>query len=339
MNPGWKKTLGVLAAVAFAFGPALARRGATYDVTDLGTLGGDVSESTAINAVGEIVGGAQDASGAYHAFLYSGGQMTDLGLTGTSSNATAINASSTTAGYYYNGEYEGFILSDGHVTDLGNLGEHYSVAYAMNASGQACGSSMTAAGDEHAFLWSGGIMTDINAFGGDYSSARGINASGQVVGFSYLSNGGFHAFVRTGSFTTDLGTLGGDYSSADAINDAGQVVGDAYLNGNVKAHAFLWSGSGALKDLGELGANYSTALALNSTGSQIVGRAAVPNNTGYVVYHAFLYSSGKMQDLNKMTPKGTGWTLGEASGINDAGRIVGTGTIHGKTHAFLLTPR
>jgi len=137
---------------------------------------------------------------------------------------------------------------------------------------------------------------------------------------------------------TDLGTLGGDLSQAYAINDAGQVVGQAYLPGNVKAHAFL-DETGPLKDLGDLSGDYSEALALNSTGSQIVGKASVPNSSGFIVYHAFLWSGGSMMDLNSLIPSDSGWVLSEATGINDGGQIVGTGTVDGQQHGFLLNPK
>lgn len=330
-----------IVAVLFAFGAGgetLAAATAKYTITDLGTLGGSYSQAFAINASGQIVGVAGTPSGSGHAFLYSGGVMFDLNLPGTSGTARAINVAGQIAGYYYNGAYEAFLDTNGQITDLGNLGSAYSAAYALNASAEACGSSVTSSGKEHAFLWSAGTMTDINAFGGDYSSARGINGSSQVVGYAYLINGAFHAFVRTGGVSTDLGTLGGDYSEADAINDAGQVVGQAYLTGNIKAHAFLWKAGGALKDLGQLsGGNYSQALAVNSTASQIVGRASVPDPQ-FIVYHAFLYAGGKMRDLNSLIPADSGWVLTEATGINGAGQIVGSGTIHGQQHAFLLNP-
>jgi probable HAF family extracellular repeat protein len=45
-----------------------------------------------------------------------------------------------------------------------------------------------------------------------------------------------------------------------------------------------------------------------------------------------------MKDLNKLIPAGSGWVLGQGSGINNAGQIAGYGTIRGQSHAFLLTP-
>jgi probable HAF family extracellular repeat protein len=71
------------------------------------------------------------------------------------------------------------------------------------------------------------------------------------------------------------------------------------------------------------------------------------NDSGVVVgysdfqstYHAFVYREGKMLDLNKLIPAGSGWVLIQAFGINNAGQIVGEGTHNGLEHGFLLTPR
>ncbi|MBV9274591.1 MAG: hypothetical protein JO333_11905, partial [Verrucomicrobia bacterium] len=54
--------------------------------------------------------------------------------------------------------------------------------------------------------------------------------------------------------------------------------------------------------------------------------------------HAFLYTAGTVQDLNNLLATNPGWILQTATGINNAGQIVGYGTINGQIHAFLLTP-
>lgn len=83
-----------------------------------------------------------------------------------------------------------------------------------------------------------------------------------------------------------------------------------------------------------MGGSSSWGLAINNSGT-VVGFGTTRAND----YHAFISTNGgKMQDLNKLIPQRTGWVLGEADGINDAGRIVGYGTIGGQSHAFLLTP-
>jgi probable HAF family extracellular repeat protein len=45
-----------------------------------------------------------------------------------------------------------------------------------------------------------------------------------------------------------------------------------------------------------------------------------------------------MQDLNNLISSSSGWTLLEATAINESGQIVGWGYNGGQDHAFLLTP-
>lgn len=74
------------------------------------------------------------------------------------------------------------------------------------------------------------------------------------------------------------------------------------------------------------------------------------NNSGVIVGNvAQLYGSpsfggaavdwidGAIVNLNSLLPAGSGWNLLSAEGINDAGDIVGYGTIGGQSHAFLLS--
>jgi probable HAF family extracellular repeat protein len=91
-----------------------------------------------------------------------------------------------------------------------------------------------------------------------------------------------------------------------------------------------------LQDLGDLlgGTDYSNAYGINS-GGQVVGQSIAATGE-----RAFLWSSSSgMLNLNDyLDASGSGWTLGSATAINDAGQIVGKGTHNGITHAYLLTP-
>src|SRR5438128_10677206 len=98
-------TYGVLlCSTLLAWRPSCA---VTYTVSDLGTLGGSQSLAWDINDSGQIVGESTTADGETHAFLYTGGTMTDLaalpfgdpGVRSRTSSARAINASGQLVGW------------------------------------------------------------------------------------------------------------------------------------------------------------------------------------------------------------------------------------------------
>jgi uncharacterized membrane protein len=160
------------------------------------------------------------------------------------------------------------------------------------------------------------------------SSANGVNDSGQIVGWS----------------TTSL-----------VSDDACWAFGPGDITG-CPMHAVLWKASGEILDLGTLpGDLFSSASNINFFG-QVIGtsgttlvfqEAAGTARSGLfgdsptgVVGHPFIWSeSSGMQDLNTLISASSGWALNSATGINIWGQIVGLGTLNGKTHGYLLTPR
>jgi len=218
-----------------------------------------------------------------------------------------------------------------------DLGAATYFANAINDSRQVAGALITPTNSAHAFLYQNGNLQDLGALGGEYSAAYGINNIGQVVGYAYTTTGVFRGFLYDKGAMTELGTLGGDYSRANAINDSGQITGQAYISGNGGAHAFLYD-NGQMTDLGVLSGSYSEGDAINNAGV-VVGQASIRNNTGYLIYHAVIFRGSGAKDLNNLIPARSGWVLTQATGINDAGEIVGYGIFQGQTHAFLLNPR
>ena len=310
----------------------------TYWVMNLGTLGGLTSTATAVNTLGQVVGYSETAAGETHAFLFSGGAMTDLGtLGGVYSVATGINASGQVVGYSQtaSGEFRGFIYTGGTMQPLPTLGGADGFAYAVNDSGVVVGEAQTASGDFHAFSYSAGSITDLGVLtGGLYSAANAINASGQIAGYAQGANDFDHAFLYTGGVMTDLGVLPGDAASVGtSINDAGSVAGYSF-SASGATHAFIYDGQ--MHDLGVLSqfSNFSRALNINN-GGEVVGHAI----TDLSESHGFVFDGMKgLRDLNALIPAGSGVLFNTANGINVGGQIAGAGDVGGQTLALLLTP-
>jgi probable HAF family extracellular repeat protein len=208
----------------------------------------------------------------------------------------------------------------------------------INNAGQVVGGTRgyTAA----AVLWSAGTITQIGAAG---SLATAINDSGQIVGTAGIG-GGNHPFILSGG-ATDLGTLGGgSFGWALDVNNSGNIVGWCQ-NSSGYYRAFLSVGGGPLEDLGTLGGNQAIAKAINSSGI-IVGLAetgiVIPPPAGpeYVPEAFISDNGGPMQNLNGLIDTASGWTITDATDINDLGQIVGYGTMAGLQQAdyVLLTP-
>jgi probable HAF family extracellular repeat protein len=295
---------------AFVWTPTTPN-GASGAMSDLGTIGGNDSYGSDINASGQVTGFSDGV-----AFLWSP----------TTPNGTS-----------------------GSMIPLGLPDDRFVSGQGINDSGQVAGHAYPPADSSiDAFLWTpttpngtSGALHDLGTIGGQYSYSYGINAGGQVVGQSGTSDGLLRGFLWTpitangasGSMI-DLQTLGGmNYSAAWDVNDAGLVVGEANTTADVATHAFLYDGT--LHDLGTLGGNSSGAFGINAS-SQVTGYS---ETTGNAADHAFLYTSGSgMVDLNSLIDPSLGWQLTIARSINDAGQITGSGRIGGQEHAFLLTP-
>ena len=139
----------------------------------------------------------------------------------------------------------------------------------------------------------------------------------------------------------DLGALpGGQFSEAVSINASGVAVGLSTLAETVSGitldfgdrHAVVFQG-GVLTDLTpDLPFNNDAfATGINVHGTIVGVRAG----------RAFVWQNRVGTDLNTLIPANAGITLTSASGINDAGQIVGTGQVAGSSIpvAFVLTPQ
>jgi probable HAF family extracellular repeat protein len=206
-------------------------------LTDIGTLGGSVSQLNNVNDKGQVVGTSYVAGDvATHAFIWDSGSMIDLGtLGGTNSEARSINNNGQVAGNsYISGDQfqHAFLFKNGGMSDLGTLGGNSSSVAGMNENGQIIGKS-TLAGDEHshAFLWTNGSMTDLTPLFSD-SEAKDINSCGQIVGnifgLAIPESKNTHPFLYSNGTMTDINALvdepHGSFYDVLSIDDSGKIV-------------------------------------------------------------------------------------------------------------------
>jgi len=334
--PSIRRYLGVTAIgllTPIALVPAAV--GQTYELIDVGTLGGPVSSAWGINNAGQVVGTSATADAALHAFLWQG-TMTDIGPLAGDEQAQAfdINDAGEAAIMSFDlGELvtQGLLWESTSSTDLGGL-----AARDVNANGMVVGHVSSMVPDTGAFdraaKWEAGVTTTLASLGGDFSYGRAVNDAGDVVGMSLLAgNGSWHAALFDIALSMDLGTLGGDNSQAFDINGSRQVVGVAdTASGHPHAFLFTLNATGLVTsrtDLGTLDGAASYAHAINEGGA-VVGTSG---------FRAFRWHGATMTDLNTLLPSYAPWKLEIAHDINDAGSMVGQGTHAGQPRGFLLS--
>ena len=324
------------ASVALAVG-LLAPVKSLGAMIDLGTLGGNSSDTYSVSADGSvIVGRSTLANGDTHAFKYVGTTMTDLGTLGG-------NYSSASAAFAYgsiivgeatlaNGDQHAFKYVGTTMTDLGTLGGNYSSAYAVSADGLVIVGYSNLANQSyyHAIKYVGTTMTDLGTLGG-HASAYAVSANGTVIiGVSDLANGHTHAFKYVGTTMTDLGTLGGNFSYALGLSADGTVIIGASDLANGHTHAFKYVGT-TMIDLGTLGGNNSNLWegpnGISADGSVIVGNSTLANGDE----HAFKYVGTTMTDLGTLGGNRSSAIAVSADGLV----IVGNSRLaNGDEHAF-----
>jgi len=321
-----------------------------YQPIDLGALpGGSYSIAFGVNDQSHVIGTGATSANFIHGFLWKKNTgIKDLGtLGGNNSYPESINDADQIVGQadVSSSVADAFLWMKGAMTDIGSLGANGSAANAINYDPltktftQIAGWSPTSDNSEiHAVIWDASLnITDIGTLGGSSSFGWANNCSGQVVGKADNLDEQAHAFLwNPGIGMQDLGTLGGSSSLARGINCSGMIVGQSFLAGDTQMHPFVYLPNTGMQDIGNLGGSMSQATAVNKAG-RVVGFSNTPGDADL---HAFVWTAtGGMQDLNQLIPHNSGWNLQDAESISDNGKIVGSGTINGVPHAYLLLPK
>src|ERR1051326_6526900 len=351
MNRAFFLCWAVLVAVTAV--PAVAHP--VYSLTDLGTLPQDnFTVPYAVNQNGHVAGSTED-----HAFRWMDGSIQNLGTLpgGDRASAASIYERDDVVGasQFQNGGsiMHATLFSKGIKTDLGIVPEagNYSFALGINNHRVVVGYGAPSSSSTNtiAFIWdkTNGIR-ELPPLGGQFSRALSINDSNQVTGAAQSSGGfgAFHAFVWSeADGLLDLGTLDGDSSQGNFINKKGHVTGSSTINTfDNRQHAFLYK-KGKMHDLGSLGGNsqlsdFSFGYGLNRN-DVVVGSTYLPYTGGSLYQAAFVWSVGKMSNLEKLVDaSGADYRLYSATAINDVGQITvdAIQKSTGERHAVLLTP-
>ena len=301
---------------------------------DFGSAAGYPSANTpfAINDNGQVVGVASTSSSTRGApYIYQGGTLRNLSSslgqavpTGISSTGTIVGGRTQSPGGP--GLFEAFSY-DTSLHLLGfPTGTSDSYAFAVNKNGTAVGLAGTVGTtiSSVALDYDGSFQSLGTVPGTSDAIATSVNTAGNVAGWS----GNISSSSAKPTSAQQLAFMGDGAAGLILQMVTGlagqQLTGDAYM---------FNASTGKMIDLGTLGGTFGAASSINDS-NQIVGMSTTASGA----YHAFLYDGTSMIDLNSLLPAGSGWTLVNATGINNNGDIVGLGLYNGTYEGFVLTP-
>ncbi|MCW5557440.1 MAG: hypothetical protein KIT22_06380 [Verrucomicrobiae bacterium] len=164
-------------------------------------------------------------------------------------------------------------------------------------------------------------------------AAEDINDAGVVVGSSQQRAATWSdGVVSLLNLDESFGNL--VESTARAINSSGQIAGILRYGSKTSSQSwergFLWL-NGSTTLVGPVEGQFTRLVDINDSG------VAVGNVETSFERRAVIYRDGELIDLNALIPS-AGWVLEEAQAINNAGQIVGLGSLNGVAAAFLLNP-
>ncbi len=304
----------------------------TYQVINLGTLGGTSSVANTINNRDWAMGAANLAgNAAFHATLWANGFKIDLGTLGGTNSVVAWPVKSN----------KGLIAGVSELSTQDPLGESFSCPAFFPADGYSC----------RGFIWQNGTISELPTLGGNNGIASGVSGSGEVVGWAENTVHDstciapqvlqFEAVIYGPAMgdVKELPPLAGDLDgAATAVNNSGQVVGisgtcDNAIGAYTAAHAVLWE-NGKPTNIGNLGGvGWNTPTAINNLG-QVAGFSDLPGDAVNGVltpnFHAFLWTrQNGIIDLGTLP----GDNISEATDINDLGQVLGVS--YPSSHVFV----
>jgi len=261
MKIRWTGTAAIMLTLLLAFTARLKAQ--TY--VPIIYPGSVATEAHGINAFGQIVGTWTDSGGNTHGFLFSAGTYTSLDYPGSIDTVPwGINNAGDIVGYHDNNV--GFFLKGGVFTALSSAGLDINNVELIATPGGLID------------LNGGFIIIDYP--GSLTTNPEAISDAFQTVGDYTDSVNNPHGFSYNAISYTTIDVPGEAVTFLQGVNVPGQIVGYFY-DSFARPHAFLDNG-GTFTNFDYPGiTDYTFAYHINDFG-QIVGRAFVPGNPGYI---------------------------------------------------------
>jgi probable HAF family extracellular repeat protein len=220
---------------------------------------------------------------------------------------------------------------------INDFGGVESYAFDINNDNVIVGRNILSSGYEKTIYIEDGVVKELTTLDGDGGTARGINNKGQIVGYVDSDGALNDTIVNTailwekdasGTYKLiNLGTFGAEQATVRDINNAGSIIGSASSGTGTTATStpFILR-DGEFTALGSLGGKTGSTNGINQFG-EVVGASQIASGTN----HAYIWNGGVLADLNSLvstplTYNGAAVTLTSATGINNFGDIVATGT-------------
>jgi probable HAF family extracellular repeat protein len=315
------KTIMTSIAAASLFAAFAMAQPPHYTVTDLGPVGATPGQPFFVAPNGLIGGAAAAPNGAMNAMLWYKKLKMDIAKPGLGgANSVAFSVNAT-----------GQAVGEAETSALDPKGEDFCgfTALGLPSTGNSC----------LPFVWQNGAMTALPTLGGNNGAVNQIDKHGEMAGLAENATPDpgcpapqvlqFKPVLWANGKIHELVTLDGDLDGAAfAINDYGQVAGasgqcsafnPSILENLQPLHALLWE-RGTVIDLGNLG---GTGLGFGNLALNLNNQAQVVGQSdlaGDANFHAFLWTKENgIEDLGTLT----GDVNSVALGINDGGEIVG----------------
>ncbi len=337
-NGFFKSLLPVALLGVIANAPALA-----YDLIDLGSN----VEPKAINNLGVVVGSSNTDQYPATAFSWSsdsGFELINGGVSANAVNDAGLIAGSTVDGAFIGNrewsDYDAFGINQAGEVAGYKVGKNLLQPRSLPYNPAIFNGNKWEVYDI-AKLYPRGTREDVYA---DRFILNGINAGGYTVGYKYrygLST--YSAILIDPNVTVNdlsdvvyLPTYGG--RAAD-INDNNMIAGTTANNTRVTpviySRAFIYDYDALTDNLTLLpvleGGLHSHAYDINEN-NEVVGYSESATGNHAVIWNG----AGGVTDLHTLM-SAEGWVLTSATAINDNGDIVGTGTLNGAVHGFVLS--